>query len=120
MARVGWRILPLLTLIFLVSVIDRSNIGFAKLQMLRDLRMTEATYGLGASLFFIGYFLFEVPSTVAVHRFGARRWLARIIGAWSVITVLLAFTPSVAMFYGLRFLLGAAEGGEHFRGSFIS
>jgi MFS family permease len=111
MARVGWRILPLLTLIFLVSVIDRSNIGFAKLQMLRDLRMTEATYGLGASLFFIGYFLFEVPSTVAVHRFGARRWLARIIGAWSVITVLLAFTPSVAMFYGLRFLLGAAEAG---------
>lgn len=111
MARIGWRLLPLLTLVFLVSVIDRSNIGFAKLQMLHDLRMTEGVYGLGASLFFVGYFLFEVPSSVAAHRFGARIWLARIIGAWALITVLLAFTSSVAMFYSLRFLLGLAEAG---------
>jgi MFS family permease len=113
MRRVAWRTMPLATLIFLVSVIDRSNIGFAKLQMLKDLGMTEATYGFGASLFFIGYLLFEVPSALAVHRFGARTWLARITGTWGIVVILLGFTSSAAIFYGLRFLLGVAEAGAY-------
>ena len=109
--RIGWRLLPLLILLFLVAFIDRQNVGFAKLQMLADLKLSEAAYGFGASLFFIGYVLFEVPSCLALNRFGARIWLARLIFSWGVVTVLLAFTSSKEMFYVLRFLLGAAEAG---------
>ena len=111
MSRVAWRLMPLLVLMFLVAFIDRQNVGFAKLQMVKDLGLSEAAYGLGASLFFIGYLLFEVPSTLALHRFGARTWLARIIGTWGLLTVVLAFTANGPMFYGLRFLLGVAEAG---------
>jgi MFS family permease len=111
MRRLGWRLMPLLILLFLVSFIDRQNVGFAKLQMLTDLKMTEAAYGLGASLFFIGYLIFEVPSALGLQRYGARIWLARIICTWGLVTVLLAFTSSVTMFYILRFLLGVAEAG---------
>src|ERR1700761_1685663 len=108
MRRLGWRLLPLLILIFLVAFIDRQNVGFAKLQMLTDLRLSEASYGFGASLFFLGYVLFEVPSCLALQRFGARIWLARLIFSWGAVTVLLAFTSSKEMFAILRFLLGVA------------
>jgi MFS family permease len=111
MRRVSLRLMPLITIIYLIAIIDRANIGFAKLQMTRDLHMSEAVYGLGASLFFIGYLVFEIPSTLAVHRFGARRWLARIMLSWGIVTILLAFTYSTATFYTLRFLLGVAEAG---------
>lgn len=111
MRRLGWRLMPLLILLFLTSFIDRQNVGFAKLQMLTDLHMSEAAYGLGASLFFIGYLLFEVPSALGLQRYGARIWLARIICTWGLVTILLAFTSSTAMFYVLRFLLGVAEAG---------
>lgn len=111
--RVIWRIMPLVTAIYLIAIVDRSNIGFAKLQMLQALGMTEAAYGLGASLFFIGYLIFEVPSALAVHRFGARIWLARIMATWGLATLLLAFTANSAMFYVLRFLLGVAEAGAY-------
>jgi len=111
--RVMRRIMPLVTLIYLIAIIDRSNIGFAKLQMLQALGMSEAVFGFGASLFFIGYLVFEVPSALAVHRFGARIWLARIMGTWGVATLLLAFTASGTMFYVLRFLLGVAEAGAY-------
>ena len=111
MRRLGWRLLPLLMLIFLVAFVDRQNVGFAKLQMLNDLHISEASYGFGASLFFLGYVLFEVPSCLALQRFGARVWLARLIFSWGLVTLLLAFTSSAAMFYALRFLLGAAEAG---------
>ena len=105
------RLLPLLILLYLVAYIDRQNVSFAKLQMLGSLGMTEVAYGLGASLFFIGYLIFEVPSNMALHRFGARRWIARIMLTWGLVTLALAWTSSTTMFYILRFLLGAAEAG---------
>jgi MFS family permease len=111
MKKMAWRLMPLLIVMFLIAFIDRQNVGFAKLEMVQALGMTEAAYGLGASLFFIGYLLFEVPSTLALHRFGARTWLARIMITWGVITVLLAFTKSLPVFYSYRFALGVAEAG---------
>ncbi len=111
MTKVAWRLMPLLVIMFLVSFIDRQNVGFAKLEMVQALHMSEAAYGLGASLFFIGYLLFEIPSTLALHKYGARTWLARIMFTWGSVTILLGFTQSLPMFYGLRFLLGVAEAG---------
>ena len=109
--RLIWRIMPIVVICYLAAVIDRSNVGFAKLQMVGDLKLTEVAYGFGASLFFIGYVAFEIPSTYAVHRYGARAWFARIMFTWGLSTILLAFTSSVSMFYVLRFLLGVAEAG---------
>ena len=109
--RLAWRLMPLLGVLYLVAYIDRSNIGFAKLQMLGSLGLSEVAYGLGASLFFIGYLVFEVPSNVLLHRYGAPRWLARIMLTWGIVTVLLAFTKNATSFYVLRFLLGASEAG---------
>src|SRR5450631_2076732 len=77
--KVMWRVMPLVMLMYLIAVVDRQNVGFAKLQMVRALNMSEAAYGLASSLFFIGYVVFEVPSAFAVHKFGARSWFARII-----------------------------------------
>ena len=109
--RLAWRLMPLLTIMFLVSFIDRQNVGFAKLQMVGALGMSEVAYGLGASLFFIAYLIFEIPSTLAVYRYGARVWMARIMLTWGIVTVLLGFSPSLTAFYVLRFLLGVAEAG---------
>jgi MFS family permease len=105
------RLMPLLGLMYLIAYIDRQNISYAKLQMVGDLGLSESVYGLGASLFFLGYFLFEVPSNVILERVGARRWFARIMLTWGVITILLGFTQNTTMFYALRFLLGVAEAG---------
>ena len=104
-------VMPLLGLMYLIAYIDRQNIGFAKLQMAGDLGLSESAYGLGASLFFIGYFLFEVPSNLFLARVGARRWFARIMVSWGIVTTLLGYTNGTAMFYVLRFLLGAMEAG---------
>ncbi|TKC92251.1 MFS transporter [Trinickia terrae] len=109
--RLALRLIPLLGLMYLVAYIDRSNISFAKLQMLGSLGLSEVAYGLGASLFFIGYLIFEVPSNVLLHKYGAPRWMARIMFTWGVVTLLLAFTRNATMFYILRFLLGASEAG---------
>lgn len=109
--RLAWRLMPLVGVLYLVAYIDRSNIGFAKLQMLESLGLSEVAYGFGASLFFIGYLIFEVPSNVMLHRYGAPRWIARIMFTWGVVTILLAFTKNATMFYALRFLLGASEAG---------
>lgn len=111
MSKIAWRLMPTLVVMFLISFIDRQNVGFAKLQMVHSLNMTEAAFGLASSLFFIGYLLFEVPSTLALHRFGARVWLARIMLTWGLITVAMGFTTSMPVFCGLRFLLGVAEAG---------
>ncbi len=111
MSKIARRLLPILVVMFLISFIDRQNVGFAKLQMVRSLGMSEAAFGLASSLFFIGYLLFEVPSTLALHRFGARVWLARIMLTWGAITVLMGFTTSMSAFCGLRFALGVAEAG---------
>ena len=78
-ARVTWRLVPLLFICYVAAYLDRVNVGFAKLQMLSDLKFSEAIYGLGAGIFFIGYFLFEVPSNLLLHKLGARRWIARIL-----------------------------------------
>jgi len=111
MTRTLWRIMPLVVLCSVIGTIDRTNIGYAKLGMLGDLGMTEAAFGFGSSLFYLGYVLFEIPSTVASARYGARIWFSRIMITWSVVTLLLTVTRSTEMFYVLRFLLGAAEAG---------
>ena len=109
--KVTWRLLPFLMLCYVVAYLDRVNIGFAKLQMLDDLRFSETIYGIGAGMFFIGYFLFEVPSNVVLHRVGARLWIGRIMLSWGLVSAAFMFVTSPAMFYGLRFLLGVAEAG---------
>ncbi|MDQ0753333.1 D-galactonate transporter [Streptomyces africanus] len=105
------RIVPFLVLCYVVSYLDRVNVGFAKLQMADDLGFSEAAYGLGAGLFFIGYFLFEVPSNLMLQRVGARTWIARIMISWGLVSGAFMFVHNEAMFYVLRFLLGAAEAG---------
>lgn len=105
------KLMPLLGLLYLIAYIDRQNIGYAKLQMVSALGMSEAAYGFGASLFFIGYLLFEVPSNIILARVGARRWFCRIMLSWGLVTIALAYTENTTMFYLLRFLLGACEAG---------
>ncbi len=118
--KVTWRLLPFLGACYLIAYLDRVNVSFARLSMLDDLSLSETAYGFGAGVFFIGYFLFEVPSNLALHRVGARIWIARIMVTWGLISGAMAFTQSLAaltglgvdtVFYGLRFLLGAAEAG---------
>ncbi|WP_235922712.1 MFS transporter [Rugamonas aquatica] len=109
--RVSWRLMPFLFLCYVAAYLDRVNVGFAKLQMLAELRFSDTVYGLGAGIFFIGYFLFEVPSNLLMTRTGARIWIARIMISWGLISSALMFVDSVASFYLLRFLLGAAEAG---------
>ena len=111
LARIGWRLMPLLGLVYMVAYIDRQNVSYAKLQMVGALGLSEASYGLGAGLFFLGYFLFEVPSNLLLERVGARLWFARIMASWGLVTVLLAFAQGPVSFYVLRFLLGLAEAG---------
>ncbi|SAK45668.1 major facilitator transporter [Caballeronia pedi] len=110
-AKVGRRLIPFLMLCYLGAYLDRVNVGFAKLQMLNDLRFSETIYGIGAGIFFLGYFLFEVPSNVILHKVGARNWLARIMLTWAVISACFVFVKSPTIFYVLRFLLGVAEAG---------
>lgn len=114
------RILPILLLCYIAAYLDRVNIGFAKLDMLADLNFSNTIYALGASMFFWGYFLFEVPSNLLLHRLGARFWIARIMVSWAIISMAVAFTVPLAgffhveastMFYVLRFLLGVCEAG---------
>ena len=110
-AKVSRRIIPFLMLCYLGAYLDRVNVGFAKLQMLNDLRFSETIYGMGAGIFFLGYFLFEVPSNVILHKVGARKWLARIMLTWAVISACFIFVKTPTAFYALRFLLGIAEAG---------
>jgi len=110
-ARTGWRVLPLLMAGWLFAYIDRVNISFARAQMAQELGFSDAVFGLGAGLFFLGYFLFEVPSNLILTRVGGRRWISRIMITWAIATALTAFAHSVTQFYIIRFLLGAAEAG---------
>ena len=110
-SKITWRLMPFLGILYLIAYIDRQNVSYAKLQMVDALGMSEYAYGLGASLFFIGYFIFEVPSNLLLDRFGASRWFARILISWGAVTVALAYTQNATMFYILRFLLGACEAG---------
>ena len=109
--KVDWRLIPFLFLCYILAYLDRVNVGFAKLQMLKDLSLSEAAFATGAGIFFIGYFFFEVPSNVLLKKFGARRWIARIMITWGIVSASMIFIKSEWAFYGMRFLLGLAEAG---------
>jgi D-galactonate transporter len=110
-SKVTWRLLPFLILCYVVAYLDRVNVGFARLQMLSDLGFSETVYGLGAGMFFIGYFFFEVPSNLLLHRVGARLWIGRIMITWGLVSASFMFIKTPASFYILRFILGIAEAG---------
>ena len=111
-AKVAWRLIPLLFLCYIAAFLDRVNVSFAKLQMQSDVAgLSDTVYGLGAGIFFIGYFLFEVPSNLLLEKFGARVWIARIMVSWGIISSAMLFVNSPGIFYVLRFLLGVAEAG---------
>ncbi len=109
--KVMLRFVPLLCLCLIAAYLDRVNVGFAKLTMLDDLGFSNTVYGFGAGIFFLGYFLFEVPSNVLLHRIGARVWIARIMITWGLIGAAMPFVQTPTQFYVLRFLLGVAEAG---------
>src|SRR3981189_3537277 len=109
--KVTRRLIPFVGICYLIAYLDRQNVSFAKLQMVGDLGLSEYAYGLGASLFFIGYFLFEVPSNVILEKVGARRWIARIMVSWGIVSGLMAVTWNGPSFLVLRFILGVAEAG---------
>lgn len=105
------RLIPFLAILYVFCLLDRGNVGIAALTMKDDLKFSDAVYGLGAGLFFIGYFLFEVPSNLIMERVGARKWIARIMLTWGVVSAAMMFVRTPASFYALRFLLGLAEAG---------
>ena len=105
------RLLPLLFACYIAAFLDRVNVSFAKLSMLPALGLSQSEYATGAGIFFIGYFLFEVPSNLVLLRVGARRWIARIMLLWGVVSCCMALTTGPRSFFALRFLLGAAEAG---------
>src|SRR6201997_3841809 len=109
--RVSWRLLPFLIGAYLINYIDRVNVGFAALQMNKAVGIDPKTYGLGAGIFFVGYFIFEVPSNLALQRFGARTWIARIMLSWGIVSAACALIGGPISFLTLRFLLGVAEAG---------
>ena len=109
--RVAWRLIPFLLVCYVIAYLDRINVGFAKLQMQDALGFSDAVYGLGAGIFFIGYFLFEVPSNLLLQKIGAKKTVARIMVCWGVVGCLMALVSTPAQFYTLRFLLGVFEAG---------
>jgi len=118
--RIAWRIIPFLFLCYIIAFLDRVNVGYAKLQMAADLKFSDEIYGLGAGMFFIGYFFFEVPSNLILERVGARVWIARILILWGVISASFMYVEPMSRFLGiqtatgfylLRFLLGMGEAG---------
>ncbi|MEN3347892.1 MAG: hypothetical protein V7632_1527 [Bradyrhizobium sp.] len=110
-SKVGWRILPFLMLCYVVAFLDRINIGYAQLQMKQTLTFSDATYGFGAGIFFVGYFLFEVPSNLLLERIGVRKTLLRIMFTWGIVAAAMAFVQTPMQFYIGRFLLGVLEAG---------
>ncbi len=110
-SKVAWRIMPLLLICYLVAYLDRINIGYAQLQMKQTLPFSDAVYGLGAGIFFIGYFLFEVPSNLLLEKIGARKTLLRIMFCWGIVATGMMFVQTPIQFYVMRFLLGAFEAG---------
>jgi ACS family tartrate transporter-like MFS transporter len=109
--KIAWRIIPFVFVLYIISYLDRANIGYAALQMNKELALSSEAFGFVSGIFFIGYFLFEVPSNVMLNRFGARVWIARILLTWGVVAVVSAFVQNATQLYILRFLLGIAEAG---------
>ena len=110
-AKVFWHLIPFLFICYIAAFLDRVNVGFAKLQMQTDLSFSDTVYGIGAGIFFIGYFLFEVPSNIILEKTGARIWIARIMITWALISGSMMFVKTAYWFYVLRFFLGVAEAG---------
>ena len=111
LSKVRRRLLPIIAVLYFIAFLDRNNVGFAKLTMGADVGLTEAAFGFGAGVFFIGYAIFEVPSNAGMVRFGARKWIARIMISWGILSTAMIFTAGPTSFAVLRFLLGAAEAG---------
>ncbi len=111
LAKVARRLVPLVCLLYLLNILDRANVGFARLRMQGDLGLSESTFDLGYGMFYVGYLFFEVPSNLLMRRVGARRWIARIMISWGIISSATMFAHDVWTFYGLRILLGVAEAG---------
>jgi D-galactonate transporter len=109
--RIAWRLLPFLFLLYTIAFLDRMNVGAAALQMPGDLGFNDKVVGLGAGMFFIGYLVLEIPGALIAERWSARRWIARIMISWGIITALMAFIHTARQFYLVRFLVGAAEAG---------
>lgn len=109
--KITLRLIPLLFVLYIVAYLDRVNVGFAALQMNHDLGFSSTIYGIGSGIFFLGYFLFEIPSNLILERVGARVWIARIVITWGVIAALMMFIKTPSSFYLMRFLLGIAEAG---------
>src|ERR1700716_4358333 len=119
-AKVAKRLVPFLIVCYFIAYLDRGNVGFAALTMNQDLGLSQTAFGFGAGIFFIAYFIFEVPSNLLLERFGARKWIARIMLSWGILSGTMAFIPAIARatglgnentFYLLRVLLGVAEAG---------
>ena len=110
-AKVDRRLIPFLFLCYILAYLDRVNVGFAKLQMLQDLSLSDAAFGTGAGIFFVGYFLFEVPSNLLLKKFGARTWIARIMVSWGIISSAMMWVRKRMGLLRVRFLLGVAEAG---------
>jgi MFS transporter, ACS family, tartrate transporter len=109
--RIAWHILPFLFLLYIIAFLDRMNVGAAALQMPGDLGFDDRVVGLGAGIFFVGYLVLEIPGALIAERWSARRWIARIMISWGIVTVLMAFINTPRDFYFVRFLVGAAEAG---------
>ncbi len=109
--KVALRLIPLLFLCYIAAYLDRVNVSFAKIQMQQTLHLSDSVYGFGSGIFFIGYFIFEIPSNVMLHKVGAGRWIARIMVSWAVLSACMMFVNSEITFYIVRFLLGVAEAG---------
>mgnify|MGYP003417434816 CR=1 FL=1 len=109
--KVRRRVMPLIVLLYFVAYLDRNNVGFAKLTMSEDIGLNAAAYGLGAGIFFLGYALLEVPSNAGMYKFGARKWLARILITWGIFATAMCLVNGETTYYVIRFLLGAAEAG---------
>jgi len=109
--KAAWRLVPFVTIGYLLNYMDRNNVGFAALTMNRDTGLTATQFGFGAGVLFFGYSFFEIPSNMALYRFGARRWIARIMITWGLVSAATAFVSGPQSWYALRFLLGVAEAG---------
>src|SRR5207245_9140682 len=105
------RLLPFLFVLYVIAFLDRVNVGYAGLEMSRDLNFSDRVFGLGAGIFSIGYFLFEIPGALIVERWSARKWIARILVSWGLVTIVMAAVHTPRQFYVARFLLGVAEAG---------
>ncbi len=109
--RITLRLIPFMFILYIVAYLDRVNVGFAALQMNADLKLSHAAFGFGSGIFFLGYFLFEIPSNLILHKIGARKWIARIMITWGLVASAMMFVSGLKSFYVLRFLLGLAEAG---------